>query len=348
MTSPRHEFGLLANGGAGLSVRLTQLTTRHSGYAWTASGKSIYRKHVDAMSDAFRRERAAYSLFQSNCRVRSVVPKVRVEIADRGIVETHVPEPVATLRAVVARGWTTQEMLFHRTGQALAAVHAFDMPTVAAALSPAERPAALGLANPTTRLLQVASVGSVELAKVLQLDTTVRDEMARLASIWEPTAFIHNDLKWDNILVHPRDGAAEPTEITLIDWEMAGPGDPCWDIGTVLSEFLAFWALSIPIVAGEPPDTYMHLARYPLEDLQPAIGAFWQGYAAAMGFDPTTACERLIRSTRYAGARLIQTAYERTQTMSRLTPQIYLLLQLSLNVLEQPEDAAELLLGLTP
>ena len=39
----------------------------------------------------------------------------------------------------------------------------------------------------------------------------------------------------------------------------------------VLSEFVAFWALSIPVVDGEP---YEELAKYPIEDMQPAIRAF--------------------------------------------------------------------------
>jgi aminoglycoside phosphotransferase (APT) family kinase protein len=164
-----------------------------------------------------------------------------------------------------------------------------------------------------------------------------------LQSDCKPSGFVHNDLKWDNILVHPSEGETEPTEVKIIDWEMAGIGDPCWDVGTVLSEFVAFWALSIPVVDGEP---YEGLAKYPIEDMQPAIRAFWDGYSGAMEFDRATARERLLKSVRFAGARLIQTAYERTQTMTHLTPHIYLLLQLSLNIMERPEDAAEGLFGI--
>ncbi len=169
------------------------------------------------------------------------------------------------------------------------------------------------------------------------------EQLQLLPDLWFADCTIHNDLKWDNILVHPRDGETELTEVKIIDWEMAGIGDPCWDVGTVLSEFVAFWALSIPVVGGEP---YEGLAKYPIEDMQPAIRAFWESYAEAMEFDRATARERLIKSVRFAGARLIQTAYERTQTMTHLTPHIYLLLQLSLNIMEGPEDAAEGLFGI--
>ncbi|MEZ4571350.1 MAG: phosphotransferase [Thermomicrobiales bacterium] len=153
---------------------------------------------------------------------------------------------------------------------------------------------------------------------------------------------MHHDLKWDNILVYPKEETG-PTEVKIIDWEMAGIGDPCWDVGTLLSEFVAFWALSIPVVGGEP---YEGLAKYPIEDMQPAIRASGRELCVeAMEFDQAKARERLM-SVSFAGARLIQTAYERTQTMTHLTPHIYLLLQLSLNIMEAPEDAAEGLFGI--
>jgi len=54
----------------------------------------------------------------------------------------------------------------------------------------------------------------------------------------------------------------------------------------------------------------------------------------------------LIRSVRYAGARLVQTAYEQGQTSSLLTSNIVVLLQLALNILQRPADAAFALLGI--
>jgi hypothetical protein len=47
-----------------------------------------------------------------------------------------------------------------------------------------------------------------------------------------------------------------------------------------------------------------------------------------------------------AGARLVQSAYEYAATTSELAAPILTLLQLALNVLEQPERAATDLLGI--
>jgi aminoglycoside phosphotransferase (APT) family kinase protein len=50
-----------------------------------------------------------------------------------------------------------------------------------------------------------------------------------------PAALIHNDYKYDNLLLSPQD----PTEITAtLDWEMATIGDPLADLGTALAYWL--------------------------------------------------------------------------------------------------------------
>lgn len=50
-----------------------------------------------------------------------------------------------------------------------------------------------------------------------------------------PGCLIHNDYKYDNIVLHPR----EPTRIlAVLDWEMATLGDPLMDLGTTLG----YWA----------------------------------------------------------------------------------------------------------
>lgn len=49
------------------------------------------------------------------------------------------------------------------------------------------------------------------------------------------TSFIHNDFKYDNIVLNPNDLT---NIIAILDWEMATVGDPLMDLGTTL----AYWA----------------------------------------------------------------------------------------------------------
>ena len=49
------------------------------------------------------------------------------------------------------------------------------------------------------------------------------------------TSFIHNDFKYDNLVLNPNDLS---DIIAILDWEMATVGDPLMDLGTTL----AYWA----------------------------------------------------------------------------------------------------------
>jgi hypothetical protein len=104
--------------------------------------------------------------------------------------------------------------------------------------------------------------------------------------------------------------------------------------------------MSIPLVGTEPPDRYLEIAAYPLARMHRAMGAFWAAYSAARGWDTATAAPALIRSARYAGARLLQTAYEQAQAGARVSATGVCLVQLAENVLLRPEEAVEQLFGI--
>jgi aminoglycoside phosphotransferase (APT) family kinase protein len=55
------------------------------------------------------------------------------------------------------------------------------------------------------------------------------------------TALIHNDFKYDNLVLDPAD---PPRVVAVLDWEMATVGDPLMDLGTTLG----YW-----IQADDPP-----------------------------------------------------------------------------------------------
>jgi aminoglycoside phosphotransferase (APT) family kinase protein len=155
---------------------------------------------------------------------------------------------------------------------------------------------------------------------------------------------VHGDIKWDNLLVARGEGGA--SRLKIVDWELARVGEPCWDVGSVFGDYLGFWLASIPITGEEPPDRFLQLARYPIEKMQPAMRSFWKAYAAGMGLTAEEQDEWLLRSVRYAAARLLQTAYEQSALTLKLTGNVICLLQLSLNILQRPTDAAGSLLGI--
>jgi hypothetical protein len=235
-------------------------------------------------------------------------------------------------------------------GDALAALHRLGDPEAMAGTSSRgftdQRPFAFSIHRPSLTMIRTISSANLQLIKVLQHYAEFRRLLDELCQEWRCDSFIHGDIKWDNCLLcrYPTTGRA--ARLKIVDWELAGLGDPCWDVGAAFSSYLGFWLFSIPITGEAPPERFLELARFPLERMQPAMRSFWQSYVRRMGLDPASSRSWLLRSVRYSAARLILTAYEHMQMSVLLTGNMICMLQLSLNIMLKPSDAAEHLLGI--
>lgn len=209
-------------------------------------------------------------------------------------------------------------------------------------------PGILSIHRPEPRIFQDISSANVQLIKSVQRSAPFCRGLDELRRGWRTETLIHYDIKWDNCIVFARPASKRTTRMKIVDWEAAGMGDPCWDVGSVFSSYLSFWLLSIPITGEAPPDRFLELARYPLESMQPAMRSFWQSYVRGVGLEAATSDEWLLRAVRYAAGRLVQTAYEQMQMSLHLTGNTLCLLQLSLNILQHPQAAMVHLLGIPP
>jgi hypothetical protein len=203
-------------------------------------------------------------------------------------------------------------------------------------------PPALLLHRPGVDLLHEGSAAAIELVKILQQTPGFAARLDELRGQWQARAFVHLDVKWDNCLV----SRAAHDRLTLIDWESAGVGDPCWDIGSALAHYLSFWIFSIPITGETPVERFAELAERPLAGMQPALRACWEGYTSALGTPPGSSVGQLIHTVRLSAARLVLTAFEAAQASTQLTGALMLHLQLASNMLERPHESAVHLLGL--
>jgi aminoglycoside phosphotransferase (APT) family kinase protein len=190
--------------------------------------------------------------------------------------------------------------------------------------------------NPTAGI----SGANAGLLQILRQYPEFQQNLDALGEQWQATSLIHGDMKWDNCLV---DGDAG--SIRIVDWELADIGDPSWDSGAVLQSYVSFWVLSLP--AGQTGDTEQLAggAQYPLERMQAAIRAFWVAYRESRGIGRNDAA-LLERTVRYAAARMVLTAYETMQFSPQLSAHARYLLQVSLNMMTRPRDAARDLLSL--
>jgi hypothetical protein len=205
----------------------------------------------------------------------------------------------------------------------------------------------LSLHRPDLRTLRGSSGANLELIRMIQRFPEFCSLLDALRAEWRPISLIHFDLKSDNCVIVPaHGGSSRGPGIRIVDWELAGPGDPCWDVGSIFSDYLGLWLLSIPVLADTPPERFLELTRFPLERMRPAIRAFWGAYARERGLPADETREALLLAVRYSAARLLQTAFEQMQSAPRVTGNIVCLLQLSWNILERPAEAATRLLGL--
>jgi aminoglycoside phosphotransferase (APT) family kinase protein len=175
------------------------------------------------------------------------------------------------------------------------------------------------------------SGGALELLRVVRENPVFGDAFRALRENWQARTLINGDMKFGHAIL-----AEGGERIYFVDWEMATYGDPLWDAGAILHEYLRAWLRSMPGGSETSADTLVRKARAPIEELRPAIRAFWRSYG------PGDA----ERATSYAAAWLIQSAHQGLKEESAITAQAVRMAQLSANILGAPADAAGRLLGL--
>jgi hypothetical protein len=168
--------------------------------------------------------------------------------------------------------------------------------------------------------------------------------LEKLRTEWRFEVLIHGDIKWDNCVLCP--GSNGDLHLRVVDWEMADWGDCCWDLAGIFSAYLSFWVQSLPANNMASPDVLVAQARFPIEKMQPAIQSFWKTYSQNRGLSPPETRDLLLRTVLYTGARNIQTAFEMLQHSPVANSSTVLLLQLTMNILANPELASRELLGI--
>lgn len=203
----------------------------------------------------------------------------------------------------------------------------------------------LAIHRPVPSVLYQSSNAILEALALIQSDSELTASLESLKQDWQALCFIHNDIRWDNVLISST-GKGSKRRLSLIDWELAGMGDPAWDIAGVFNAYLSCWILSMPVTGALTPEQFIPLARYPLNSMQPTIRAFWDSYTRSVGLVPLDTERLLWRAVRFAAARLLQTTYESLQTEAQLNGNAIAMIQLSQSILQRPTEAIVQLLGI--
>ena len=229
-------------------------------------------------------------------------------------------------------------------GQTLGTVHrifgaAFMSENLGASGLTSKLPWMLSLHKPKPEMLSTLSAASLETLRIVQTDRGTFDRLEALRREWENKTVIHGDIKFDHFLIDR--AKATPNHagppVWIVDWETVGIGDPACDLAGALHDFLVNWVLSMPLSDGMNAAEISERAAVPLADLRKLSRAMWSGYRAGANLSATESDRLLLRAVKYSAARLIQSAFEISQEAERVPGRAVILLQLSANLLAEPE-----------
>jgi len=127
-----------------------------------------------------------------------------------------------------------------------------------------------------------------EVTERILSDSAARRIPARVRQAWRSETVIHGDIRFANVMV-----CTSPPAIRFIDWETSGRGDPAWDLGAAIQEYLSV------CLGGGHED--------PFPAARPAVRALLDGYEEAAERAPTwrrlapfVACRLLMRAIQLA------------------------------------------------
>jgi thiamine kinase-like enzyme len=294
------------------------------------------------------REARTYRFLRSGAhgvRCRAVLPRVRLFDREASVLVLELldRENLKTL-CISRRGFAVARL--RQIARALATLHR------ELSRAPSQRrayrafcPVPFDMPHPTRTFLLASSPASVQMLRIVRDSDLLSERLTQLSQTWRERAqaepsLIHGDLRLDNCCVKARS-----TRIRIVDWELAGWGDPLWDAAAVLADLASAWLMSAPTATGSEPAAGIPYATIPIESLRSAGREFWGTYATVRGLVGVGRAEALRTMMDYVAARLLQLTYEHLQGDSSLTVHAIGHCQLSENLMRRPIDGAAQILG---
>ena len=136
--------------------------------------------------------------------------------------------------------------------------------------------------------------GYVEYVKALQGFDGLSNRLDYLRDSWTPDALMHGDAKLDNLMIGREGPQSHDPDICIVDWDLAGYGEPEWDVGSVVGSLFYQWSLRHRLNTG------LVRSDKPI-DIHSAVRAFLVTYATARNCN----VETIVRAVAFAGVFLL-------------------------------------------
>jgi hypothetical protein len=208
-------------------------------------------------------------------------------------------------------------------------------------------PWVLTLHDPQSPMVPTFGPASLAMLNFVRTDPAFNFTLENLQKLWRYDSFIHGDIKWDNFIIYEQSETGADFTLKIIDWELAGFGDAAWDAGSAFQAFLNFPILSLTTIPAQLPSDLAGLLAYAPREIRDSIREFWIGYITANPMEGPEAGEFINRVMQDTGARLLQTAFECTETLKNqpqqhqyytdmLTAKAYCLARVAVDIMKNP------------
>jgi hypothetical protein len=316
-------------------------TPRHRHVRVDAAGGGLFVKVADEPTALAAAEATVYELaYEGSLDLAGIAPACRATGAPPGVVVIGLLAGRSLGEEVAAAGGIVPLQLAAAIGQLLRRVHRAARDPLADLPLPVLHPWAL------TQDFDGGAAGTaagVQLVREAARTSAVSAAVDYLRSTWTADAFVHGDVRSSNILVPPPGrhgpGPVPASGLWLLDWECAGVGDPAWDVGGALQDWIHL-AVTSATAGPDLPTGAPRRAAAAIGALRPSFGAFWRAYHGGDDLIPAG------RAAGMAGVRMLQTCLEMAGVASASPTAVALLLQTAVTILAAPEVAATEVFGL--
>ncbi|TKB91730.1 MAG: aminoglycoside phosphotransferase family protein [Nitrospira sp.] len=226
---------LAVNDAAHSSLRIESITSSHAVFRVTApDGRCVVVKQLPRESAerdrSLRQECFIYRLAAWMPEIASLVPMPvfldegrQVVVVESLSVGSRWPDP-EDAAPISLPG------IAHDLGRALARLH---RATAEMGMWPSPAVGVLGLSADVDEACRGRAPAARALMQAIVADVMLRGTLDEGLNTYQTRCVIHGDLRPENWL---RDRRAGALGIRLFDWEIAGSGDPMWDLGSLVAE----------------------------------------------------------------------------------------------------------------
>ncbi|MFR9769326.1 phosphotransferase family protein [Nocardia sp. SC052] len=309
------------------------------------SGDGYFLKSPSSLSRSasIRHEAEIYRLLASTSETDRFVPDLvrfdeqRTVLALKAIPDAVSMDPIAiSTRRLISRS-------ARHLARTLTFLHGL---SVCQTLPDAPLPPAYGIVLPTREMHAYMSPANLALARLVQRDRVLNDLISRTRDSWDPSTWIHGDLKWPNCLLAMSAERGAGSGVTLVDFEHSGRGDQHWDLGCIIAAFLGSWVTSISSVTLPRTHTGIPCVPLSLPDVQTAMRSFWHAYVKDMSLAAELRSSVLEYALNHAICRMVWSIFEACTGRDALPEQAMVTLQLAHNLAARPYEGVRDVLGL--